>query len=212
MKKITSEKIKEMIQLHKLWMDGDNNGMCADFSDYELKYVDFSNLDLSGAKFNNANLYGANFKHSYLYNTEFCNANLKEANLCGAHIGYTNMDGIKINEITIGIPMNCPEEGSFIGYTAFNNKIIVLEIQNDSYRTSGTTLKCRCSKAKVLRIENINGTISYLTKIPIDDQLVFEVGKIIEVPNFDQNRWHECWNEYKTGIHFYMSKFVARQK
>ena len=103
--------------------------------------------------------------------------------------------------------MNCPEKGSFIGFKKVSNNLIVeLEITEDALRSSATGRKCRCSKAKVLSITNIDGTNSntnYAVSLR-DPAFVYTVGKTVEVPDFDINRWNEC----APGIHF----FITRQE
>lgn len=67
----------------------------------------------------------------------------------------------------------------------------------DSKRSSATIFKCRCDKAKVLDIEEI-GSVSSNHNV----NFIYKVGEIIKVDDFDENRW----NEYSTGIHFFMNK------
>ena len=103
--------------------------------------------------------------------------------------------------------MICPEKGSFIGFKRVRNYLIVeLEITEDALRSSATGRKCRCSKAKVLSITNIDGTESNINSARSlwDPGFVYSVGETIEVPNFDTNRWNEC----APGIHF----FITRQE
>ena len=101
--------------------------------------------------------------------------------------------------------MQCPEEGSFIGYKKANDKIVKLLITEDSLRSSATTRKCRCSKAKVLSISNIENTKEFeIVQSDYDKNFIYKVGEIVEVENFDINRWNEC----SSGIHF----FITRQE
>ena len=82
-------------------------------------------------------------------------ANLRGANLRGADLSGANLCGAK----NLNLPMACPEEGSFIGFKQCRNSFIVkLEILSDSLRCSATGIKCRCSKAKVIAITNLDGT------------------------------------------------------
>ena len=85
--------------------------------------------------------------------------------------------------------------------------IVVLEIPEDAKRLSATGRKCRCDKAKVLGIQNIDGTRSNLTKVVSDrtDDFVYKVGEIVSVDDFDENRWNEC----STGIHFFINRQEA---
>ena len=84
----------------------------------------------------------------------------------------------------------------------------MLEIPADAKRSSATTAKCRCSKAKVLRIENLDGTPAEVTQVSsdFDPNFIYKIDKIVEVPDFDNNRWIECSH----GIHFFLNKDNAK--
>lgn len=85
--------------------------------------------------------------------------------------------------------------------------IVKLEICKDAKRSSATTLKCRCSAAKVLEIQNIDGSKSKLTEIAsvYNSDFIYKVGEIASVDDFDENRFNEC----STGIHFFISREMA---
>ena len=101
------------------------------------------------------------------------------------------------------IPYACPETGSFIGYKKASGYIVELQILEDSKRLSATTRKCRCDKAKVLRILNYDGTVANITEVASnrDKNFIYKVGEIVSVDNFDEDRWNEC----STGIHFFIN-------
>lgn len=103
-------------------------------------------------------------------------------------------------------PIACPESGSFIAWKKARKKIIKLEVCEDAKRSSAFTRKCRCSAAKVLAIENVDGTDSGLTEIPssYDVNFIYKVGEIVSVPDFDEDRKNEC----APGVHF----FITRQE
>jgi len=130
-------------------------------------------------------------------------------NLSGSNLSGSNLRGSIINENTFGFVINCPEIGLFTAFKGASGKIVKLLIPEDSKRSSATTFKCRCSKATVLSIENLDGSDSGLTKVSsnYDSSFVYEVGKTVEVLDFDENRWDEC----STGIHFFMSREMAKQ-
>lgn len=124
----------------------------------------------------------------------------------GAPVGWVNPDDY---------PLICPEQGAFIGYKvgitisdggkAFIPCLITLYIPEDAKRSSAYGYKCRCDKAKVLDIRTFGGqrrdsAISYY-----DRSFVYAKNKEISVPDFDENRWHEC----APGIHFFMSEKEA---
>ena len=197
-------------------------------SDADLRNTDLSDTDLSGANLRNANLRNTNLRNANLRNTNLRNANLEGAdlwnadlinanlsyvdlsdadlrgvNLRGADLRGVNLRGIKTNIYTIGYSLACPEKGSFIAYKKANGCIIKLLILEDSKRSSATTVKCRCDKAKVLDIENIDtGEKVEEVYSDYDPKFIYKVGEIVSVDNFDNNRWNEC----STGIHFFMNR------
>ena len=164
----------------------------------------FFNANMTWADFKSANMSCSDLGYTNLRYVDFRNTNLRYANLYGA-----NLSNMQIDASTDGITIECPEEGSFIGYKKAQDKIVVLEILADAKRSSATSHKCRCSKAKVLRIEEFDGTISKVKSISsdFDEYFIYKIGKTVEVPDFDENRWNEC----STGIHFFMNKEMAKQ-
>ena len=195
--------LKEILQKHEMWLKGKKGGECAnlnyaDLIDTNLSYANLSYANLSYADLSHADLTGA-----YLWNTNLSHANLKNTNLTGANLIGTNLKNIKTNMYTIGYNLACPEEGSFIGYKKVNEHLVKLLIPEDAKRSSATTLKCRCSKARVLDIENIKtGLKVQAVNSSYDYRFIYRVGEIVTVDNFDDNRW----NEFSTGIHFFVNK------
>ena len=127
-----------------------------------------------------------------------------KADLRGANLDGANLYGAKNIPF---IPFACPDTGSFIGWKKAKGYIVKLEIPADAKRCSATSRKCRCDKAKVLEIQNIDGTPANITKIRSDysNYFIYEVGKTVSVDNFDNNRWNEC----STGIHFFINRQEA---
>ena len=182
MKKITKKELKIILEQHKLWLDSNEK---------EGKRANLSGADLRFANLTDANLTYANLT---------C-ADLTYANLYGA-----NLTDIKTNIHTTGYNLACPEEGSFIGYKKAKDCIVKLLILENSKRSSATTLKCRCDKAKVLDIEKIDtGEKIESTPSDYDINFIYKVGEIVKVDNFDENRWNKC----ASGIHFFMNKESA---
>lgn len=136
-------------------------------------------------------------------------ADLSDADLRGADLSYAkNMPYI---------PMVCPEEGKFIGWKKagvqgeeenhYRKVIVKLEIPASAKRSSATTRKCRCNKAKVLKIYNLDGTVAKERKCysNYDNNFVYKVGKTVEVDDFNEDRWNEC----SQGIHFFINRQEA---
>ena len=211
MKTFTKEEIQEILRKHQLWLDGEEGGERADFSGADLTDADLrvenlrvANLrsaNLTGASLRGADLSGADLSYAYLTGADLSYAYLTGAYLSRAYLHNANLSNTK------GIPgIVCPEKGSFIGFKKARGKIIELLILEDSLRSSATTRKCRCSKAKVLSITNPDGSEAGISSVQSDREssFIYTIGKTVEVPDFETDRWKEC----APGIHF----FITRQE
>jgi hypothetical protein len=80
-------------------------------------------------------------------------------------------------------------------------------IPDDAKRSSATTRKCRCSKAEVLSITNIDGSDAGITSVSSshDPEFVYKIGETVSVDNFCEDRWQEC----APGIHFFITRDEA---
>ena len=232
MRNISREELNEILKNHELWLQG-KGGECADLSNTNLRYDDlrFANLenaDLSDADLKNANLrYAnlklANLKHANLKYADLSDVNLRYAdlsdadsrgaNLSDADLRHTdlsdanlsdaNLKDVKANIYTVGYHLACPEEGSFVGYKKADDCIVKLLILEDAKRSSATTIKCRCNKARVLEITDIEtGKSVDSAYSDYDNDFIYKVGEVVYVDNFDNDRWNECSN----GIHFFLNK------
>ena len=132
------------------------------------------------------------------------------ANLHGADLSWADLRGANLRGADLSgaknvpfIPYSCPDFGMFIGYKKASGYIVELEIPEDAKRLSATTRKCRCNKAKVLRILNTDRTIADITEVKsnYDNSFIYKVGDVVSVDNFDEDRWNEC----STGIHFFIN-------
>ena len=131
---------------------------------------------------------------------DLCGADLRNADLRNADLRYANLR----NAVNVSfIPYACPDFGMFIGYKKASGYIVELEIPEDAKRLSATTRKCRCNKAKVLRILNYDRTVADVTEVRsnYNSTFVYKVGDIVSVDNFDEDRFNEC----STGIHFFIN-------
>ena len=206
----------------------DSNLSGADLSYADIRYAHISDVDLhnallSGSNLSDANLYGADLHGATLYDADLRCTNLYGANLCGANLSGANLYGADLHDANINnadlcgthnvsyISMICPEEGTFIGWkkaiTADKSVIVKLNIFASAKRSSATSRICRCNKAKVLEIYNLDGTVAEERKCYsiFDKNFIYEVGKIVKVNDFDDNRWNEC----SQGIHFFINRQEA---
>ena len=203
MKKISDTELKAIIYKHAKWARGEDGGERADLRSADLRSADLHSADLRDADLRGADLRGADLYGADLRSANLCDANLRSADLSDAK----NTDKIVWNAHTAFYPLQCPETGSFIGYKKAADKIVMLEICADAKRSSATSRKCRCSKAKVLSITNLDGSESGLTEVRsyYSKEFVYCVGETVEVPDFDENRWNEC----APGIHFFVTREEA---
>ena len=182
-----------------------------------LEYSDLSNLNLSNANLSYSRLVKSNLSNSNLYNADLCASDLSEVNLfntnlSNANLHYTYLDFSDLSNAILdnvkGLNDQCPKTGSFIGWKkciGADKKyyIVKLEVPEDAKRSSSTTMKCRCNRAKVLDIQKFNGTKADINEVysEYDKNFKYKVGKTVEVPNFDERYWREC----APGIHFFMN-------
>ena len=233
MKNISKEELNKILKKHEMWLRNEEGGECANLSYVDLRNADLSNTNLRaanliGVDLSDGNLYNADLSCTDLRNADLKYANLRCADLRCANLKFTNLRnadltsanlegvdlwnanlidsklvGIKTNMNTIGYNLACPEEGSFIGYKKAGKCIVKLLIPEDAKRSSATTVKCRCSKAKVLNIEDIK-TGEKVMKVSsnYNSNFIYRIGEIVSVDDFDDDRWNEC----STGIHFFMNR------
>ena len=174
----------------------------------DLTGANLREANLRGAYLTGANLRGADLRGSYLIWADFTRADLRGADLRGADLRRSYLGKANLSEAKLDWPLVCPEKGSFIGYKKCRDNLIVeLEIPEDALRSSATSRKCRCSKAKVLSITNLDGSeanIEYAVS-GRSSGFLYKVGEVVSVDDFDTNRWNEC----STGIHFFMTREEA---
>ena len=136
-------------------------------------------------------------------------ANLSGADLFCADLSGADLSGAKIELKLVNkfFPICCPESGSFTAWKKVRGDYIVkLEVTETALRGSAYGRKCRCSEAKVLAIENKDGSaagvdVAYSQH---DGTFGYRVGEIVRVDDFEPDRRNEC----APGIHF----FITRQE
>lgn len=214
--------LNEILRNHKHWILEDIDG-------WKEMRADLREADLYGADLRKAILYGADLRGAELgmadlYRADLCGADLSKAHLCGANLCGANLYGASLrganlyranlcnadlrgaNNIPF-IPMACPDTGTFVAWKKANGHIVKLEIPADAQRSSATGRKCRCDKAKVIEIQELDGSPSELTEVAsgYDRNFVYHVGEIAEEPKYDEDRWKEC----APGIHFFINRQEA---
>ena len=230
---MTQNELDEFLVKHRKWIFNEEGGARAELNHTNLIGANLSNTDLRsadlvGAHLNNANLtntdlrtanligadlrgailIGANLTNAFLDYANLKGADLRDANLSRANLSNANLEGVyTIGGDTAFFHLQCPEKGSYIGYKKCRkNRIVELFIPADAKRSSATARKCRASKAKVLSITSLKGTIDFEMAFSFyDPSFVYKVGEIVEVEDFDENRWNECG----AGIHHFITRDEA---
>ena len=179
----------------------DANLRDANLSYANLRYANLRGADLSGADLSGADLRGADLRGADLSGANLRGANLRDANLRGVDLRDADLSGV----LAYQVPPGC---GAFIGWKKVTGNLIVkLKILEDAKRSSAFSRKCRCDKALVLDIQNLNGesanTTIALSKY--DSKFKYEIGEIVKVDDFDNNRFKEC----ASGIHFFITRDEA---
>lgn len=209
--------ISEVLNKHLKWLRGENGGQRA-----SLSFMDLSNMDLRGANLSHADLFYNDLHNSDLSYVDLNNAcligsdlrcaNMRGVNLTGAYLYGANLCGAKnINdaiwdESTLFFTMQCPEHGAYIGFKKVHGLIVELEIPADALRSSAITRKCRASKARVISITNVDGSPAGDSVASVyDADFIYRIGEVVEVPNFDTDRWNEC----SYGIHHFITREEA---
>lgn len=153
-----------------------------------------------------ADLCEADLCGAILREADLCDADLRGADLRGADLSGANMCDADLSRAK-GTYMACPTDGSFIGWKKASGYIVKLQIPEDARRSSAGGEKCRCDKAYVAEIQNADGTKADIETVcsDHDENFVYAVGAIVEVPDFDDDRWNEC----APGIHFFIDRRAA---
>lgn len=163
----------------------------------DLRDASLINTYLVGSHFIRADFQCANLSWADLRNCVFYDTDLRDCNFM-----YANFRGSKNIPY---IPLQCPSDGAFVGWKKINNVLIKLEIPADAKRSSATTNKCRCDKAKVLGFYNTLGTDELdMTELVNDkyEECKYVKGEMVYPDSFDEDRWNECSH----GIHFFVNK------
>ena len=219
---MNGEEIRIVLEKHEKWLNNELGGIRAD-----LREAPLYGLNLCGVNLYGADLIRADLRVAYLIKADLREANLRGANLSGAdlreaNLREANLSGANLYEADLRLAKNipsyacrlvCPEEGSFIGFkkahTAspdFREAIVKLLITEDAKRSSATTRKCRCDKAKVISITSLDGKENFTTAYSYYDRIFqYTVGQTVIVDDFDEDRWNEC----STGVHFFITREEA---
>ena len=171
-----------------------------DLQDADLHCTDLCHADLSYSDLNGADLSCAILCHANLSYSD-----LSGANLSGANLQYADLSGAILDEEETIRKGKIINKKTFV-YKKCQNKIVKLELQTGSIVFSINNRKCRTNKAKVISIDGNNKKGLQIAS-DYDNNFIYEVGKIVEVSNFNLMYNVEC----ASGIHFFWTKKEAKK-
>ena len=179
----------------------------ADLANASLAYADLDYADLAYANLANADLSYADLANASLANASLAYANLAYADLANASLANANLANAKNIPF---FPLACPSNGAFTAWKKVRANgvayLVELYIPTEARRSSATTNKCRCDKAKVISITRIDNGEEVERVTNIEHAVTtYEVGCMVTPDSFDENRWDECSH----GIHFFINKQEA---
>ena len=111
MKRYTPEELKEVLRLHKLWLDDEEGGERANLEGASLEWANLARANLAVASLEGANLEWANLARAnlaranlegaylegaYLEGASLAGADLARANLEGANLEGANLEGANL--------------------------------------------------------------------------------------------------------------------
>ena len=90
------KELDKILELHKMWLNGDENGKCADLSGADLRVANLRDANLYGADLYGADLRVANLRDANLYGADLYGADLRGANLRDANLRDANLRGANL--------------------------------------------------------------------------------------------------------------------
>ena len=213
---MTQKELNVILEKHKKWLKGEEGGERAYLSESYLsgaylRGADLSGADLRGAFLSKVDLSGANLSEADLSGADLRGANLSEAdlsgaNLRGAYLSGANLSKVHLNEKEknrLGLILDEPMKG---WKKCKDGRIVELLIPKGAIVFSINNSKCRTNKAKVVSIDG-DKTKGLKAVSGYDENFVYEVGKTVEVENFNLQYNVECGS----GIHFFRTKKEAEE-
>lgn len=218
--------LNKILESHNLWLEGRQEGKCANLRGANLQNADLrganlqnanlryaamrgANLqdadlrraDLLGAYLQDADLWGANLQNANLQDADLRGADLRGADLLGAAMRGADLEGaylvnIKHNYLTVGIIQPCPEIGSYEAWKKCDDNKLVKLLIPEDAKRSSATTR-KCRASCAICLEGEGQTV-YQGHVT-----VYSPGKKVESFNgFNEDRWVECGE----GIHHFVNK------
>lgn len=116
------------------------------------------------------------------------------------------VNGVQLREDLIGYKkIRCVKpDADWNKYMEGATVIATIRIPKGAVVFGNNYSKCRTNKAEVIKIEGYNENYKYYSLY--DDDFKYELGKQMEIENFNYNHTKEC----ASGIHFFLTKKEAK--
>ena len=180
----------------------------SDFKNVNFRSCKFDNAKLQHTKFENCDLSGSSFAYADLFAADLRTCDLSGSNFDGADffaalLWEAKLDNLLVTDRTKFFRNYCPEEGYIFGYKkCFNERMVQLLIPKDAKRCSSTTNACRCDKARVVAITDVNKKESYKEAMSfVDPNFIYRLGEMVYADSYNEDRWYDSSH----GIHFWMT-------
>ena len=226
MRKFTSDELQQVLHDHARWIKSyGKSGKRADLRGSDLRGCNLRGCDLRGCDLRGCDLHESDLSESDLHGSDLRGSDLRGSDLRGCDLHESDFSGSDLHGSDLSesdlhgsdlrgckgafAPMACPSDGAFIAWKKCRDDLIVkLLIPEDARRLSAAGRKCRCDKAEVLEIQNLDGTNAGTTAYSThNSNFVYVVGQTVTPDRFCDDRWQECSN----GIHFFISREEAVQ-
>ena len=123
-----AEKLKNILDLHALFLIGDSKGRKADlsgvdFSGVDLRGADLTGADLQGANLSGANLSGAKLSKAALRWVNLSGADLTGANLSGTELRWANLSGTELSGANLSGATSSIDNRDHVKSGEYENKL-----------------------------------------------------------------------------------------
>ena len=134
-KKMTRDKLTEILESHKLWLSG-KGGKMADLSGANLREANLSGADMSRADLRDASMRGAYLRGANLSRADLSGANLHGANLSMADLSGANLHGANLSRADLSGAKGLMQTTAFIAenFERTSDGYIAYKTFNSQYR------------------------------------------------------------------------------
>ena len=101
MRTFTKEQLAEILQKHKMWVDGEEGGERADLSSADLRFANLRSANLRSADLSSADLSSADLSSADLRFADLSSANLRSAYLSSAYLSSADLSSAYLSSANL---------------------------------------------------------------------------------------------------------------